>query len=499
MKASKPGNIFSSLTASPHCRATTGLTGKPSRAWRSASTNRSSNGSAPKRSDSAAQPDTWPGTVTVSQPRAGMSAMPLKRSGCQPAGERPDAFRPCSRLPSHTSANASPPMPFITGSTTVRVMAAASAASMALPPRAKAAAPACAARGCDVAMTLRASTGCRPEGWGRFEFMVVPGWRVKASVLRHTGLPLWHGDEIDTGHAQRRRKPISMKVTGYSPKRHASSRRLTGRTNDFSDTGSLPHRACRARRSARLAGRCTVRREHSTGAALRQGTGRVHHRRPAVCGCGGRGRVVPSTGGAGGAPPAQRFPALAQHGVVRGRAGAGGVGLGAAAHQRQQRIAHADAGSPVHCRAGPLALSGDDGPPGVDRHVAVAGRWGGAGARPGFQWRYAVGGPAGRACRNGGLGCRQHPLTRAGRARSGAGGAGQGRAGRDRDDRAGGGGWRAAANGRCCGGTAAGRRNRLRAEPAFLSAGPTCVRCSSHGLGIRLRAVHRRGRGLWPG
>ena len=55
-------------------------------------------------------------------------------SGVQDVGERPDPLSPCKRAPSHTSANASPPMPFITGSTTVRVMAAATAASTAFPP-----------------------------------------------------------------------------------------------------------------------------------------------------------------------------------------------------------------------------------------------------------------------------------------------------------------------------------------------------------------------------
>ena len=87
-----------------------------------------------------------------------------KRSADQARGARPEAFRPCSAAPSHTSAKASPPIPFITGSTTVSVMAAARAASIALPPRANAAAPACAASGWEVETTLRASTGWRPEG-----------------------------------------------------------------------------------------------------------------------------------------------------------------------------------------------------------------------------------------------------------------------------------------------------------------------------------------------
>ena len=54
-------------------------------------------------------------------------------------------------------------MPFITGSTTVSVMAAPSAASTALPPASSMRSPACAASGWLVVTTLRASTGLRCE------------------------------------------------------------------------------------------------------------------------------------------------------------------------------------------------------------------------------------------------------------------------------------------------------------------------------------------------
>ena len=159
MKASKPGCICNSAAASFHWRAITGLTGKPSRAWRMASLNKSSKGSLPNLLDNSTHCDTTPGTVTDSQPRCGMVAMPLKRSGDHAAGARPEAFSPCKALPSHKMAKASPPMPFIVGSTTVKVIAAARAASIALPPRAKALAPACEAKGCEVETTLRANTG----------------------------------------------------------------------------------------------------------------------------------------------------------------------------------------------------------------------------------------------------------------------------------------------------------------------------------------------------
>ena len=52
-------------------------------------------------------------------------------------------------------------MPLEVGSTTVSAIAAATAASIALPPRSSMRRPACAASGWDVATTLRASTGMR--------------------------------------------------------------------------------------------------------------------------------------------------------------------------------------------------------------------------------------------------------------------------------------------------------------------------------------------------
>jgi hypothetical protein len=61
-------------------------------------------------------------------------------------------------------ANASEPMPLLVGSTTVSAIAHASAASIAFPPASIIRKPAWAASGCDVATTLRASTGCRRDG-----------------------------------------------------------------------------------------------------------------------------------------------------------------------------------------------------------------------------------------------------------------------------------------------------------------------------------------------
>jgi hypothetical protein len=60
-------------------------------------------------------------------------------------------------------AKPSLPMPQPVGSTTVSVIAAASAASTALPPASSMERPACAASGCEVLTTLRPSTGERCE------------------------------------------------------------------------------------------------------------------------------------------------------------------------------------------------------------------------------------------------------------------------------------------------------------------------------------------------
>src|SRR5262245_16569659 len=129
-----------------------------------AGSKRSANGSLPKRSDSATQAETAPGTVTASQPLVGIALLPLKRSSVQPSGDRPDAFKPCSLLPSHRMANASLPIPLLVGSTTVSAIAAASAASTAFPPLYNMLNPAWAASGCDVATALRARIGIRWDG-----------------------------------------------------------------------------------------------------------------------------------------------------------------------------------------------------------------------------------------------------------------------------------------------------------------------------------------------
>src|ERR1700751_1990619 len=119
-----------------------------------------SNGSFPNWACSSAHADTAPGTVTEFQPSAG-TALPPKYSGVQAAGERPDAFSPCKRVPPKPRGKAPEPMPLDTGSTIVSVMAVAIAASTALPPSASIRRPACAASGCDVQTTFVARMGLR--------------------------------------------------------------------------------------------------------------------------------------------------------------------------------------------------------------------------------------------------------------------------------------------------------------------------------------------------
>ena len=126
-----------------------------------ASSNKSANGRRPARCDSRRQAAGAPGTVAASQPVIGIVLRPAKRAGVQAIGARPLPLSASTGAPSPgiaTRANRSPPTPLLTGSTTVNVMAAANAASTALPPRCSAASPACAASGCEVVTIARPAT-----------------------------------------------------------------------------------------------------------------------------------------------------------------------------------------------------------------------------------------------------------------------------------------------------------------------------------------------------
>ena len=83
---------------------------------------------------------TAPGTVMGRGPFRGIpggvrsSSCSNTASGVAAAGARPEPFSPCSLPPSQTSAKTSLPIPLEVGSTTVKVMPVAIAASTALPP-----------------------------------------------------------------------------------------------------------------------------------------------------------------------------------------------------------------------------------------------------------------------------------------------------------------------------------------------------------------------------
>src|SRR5688500_19544487 len=116
----KPGCAWSSFTCAAHRRAIVGDTMKPSVAYLIAGSKRAAKGSFPYFSESITHALTAPGTVTESQPRWGIDGCSLKRSSDHPAGERPEAFRPCSFLPYHSMQNASLTLPLILGYTTGR-------------------------------------------------------------------------------------------------------------------------------------------------------------------------------------------------------------------------------------------------------------------------------------------------------------------------------------------------------------------------------------------
>ena len=93
--------------------------------------NNVSKGNRPNLLDNSSHPDTAPGTVTESQPVMDIFLYFLiKYSKFHDFGDFPDAFNPYNFLDllSQIMAKASPPIPLLVHSTTVRVMATAMAA-----------------------------------------------------------------------------------------------------------------------------------------------------------------------------------------------------------------------------------------------------------------------------------------------------------------------------------------------------------------------------------
>ena len=118
-----------------HSSAMTGETWKPF-ARRSRSPARTGSRNADCRTARTARPMPRPRPARSRSPSRA-AASPQRRRNARrshAAGERPDAFRPCSDVPSHRMRTRREPRPLPVGSTTVSAMAAARAASTALPP-----------------------------------------------------------------------------------------------------------------------------------------------------------------------------------------------------------------------------------------------------------------------------------------------------------------------------------------------------------------------------
>lgn len=129
----------------------TGLTGNPSSARRMAGASTSPNVLVPYLVRSAFQPASAPGTVTARAPVLGAVVSP---AATKPATstfdpDLPEASRPTRRfsLADQRMANMSPPMPVMWGSVTLSTAAAATTASIALPPCSRMASAAVVASG----------------------------------------------------------------------------------------------------------------------------------------------------------------------------------------------------------------------------------------------------------------------------------------------------------------------------------------------------------------
>ena len=200
-----------------------GSTAKPSSAAAIASSRSASRPSRPNRSASAAQPATAPGHRDRPRARSPRRAP----AGRRRAGPGPAASSPCSRSPSQTSANASPPMPVDIGSVTHRIAAAARAASAALPPRSSARRPARVASGWLVATIASAATAGGRAGASREPCGAVASHRRgRPTVL------LLHAFPLDCAHVGRDPR-LASEEAGYEvararPARGGSRARLRG-------------------------------------------------------------------------------------------------------------------------------------------------------------------------------------------------------------------------------------------------------------------------------
>src|SRR5262249_28166721 len=136
------------------------------------------------------------------------------RSSVSAAGERPEALRPCRVVPSQTIANRSEPMSLEPGCTTASVIAVATAASTAFPPRRSTASPAPAASGWLVATAPRGAYNA-----GLFILVFIgPTPHGRPSARPHRSRS-WRGDRDepvllagDPGAAGQRNRALAMPV-----------------------------------------------------------------------------------------------------------------------------------------------------------------------------------------------------------------------------------------------------------------------------------------------
>ena len=152
--ARNPVSAASSRCSSPIAEASERETATPSSAYTTAASSASARLRRPPSESNVVQAATAPGTVTGAGPVSGICACVPRRSPAEAAeAEAPLPLTvrapPCGVC---TSAMMSPPTAQLCGYTTVSAAAAATAASIALPPLRNASAPASLARRCGVAI-----------------------------------------------------------------------------------------------------------------------------------------------------------------------------------------------------------------------------------------------------------------------------------------------------------------------------------------------------------
>src|SRR5712692_1273375 len=221
---------------------------KPSRASAMAGRSTSASSMVPKRSRASVNPATEPGTATARGPTTLASSATrghAKSSDTPPPATRympsyaaagatalKSTVRVSSSLARWTSMVPAPPMVLMKGSTTVIANAVATAASMALPPRARIAAPTSAPIGC--------SATTRPRGASGVFLVTTSSERIIfPSFVRSARLILRDVHETDAGEVE----PPSHRVDpGFGRLRLDVGPILAGELLDLAHVGRGPLR-----------------------------------------------------------------------------------------------------------------------------------------------------------------------------------------------------------------------------------------------------------------